>query len=60
VTIGADRPGQPWAVATNAFRRLMRNGPAIVGMVFIAIFVIGAIPGPLYLAVQPHGRRAGE
>ena len=27
----------------DAFRRLMRNGPAIVGMVFIAIFVIGAI-----------------
>jgi peptide/nickel transport system permease protein len=37
----------------DAFRRLMRNGPAIVGMVFIAIFVIGAILAPYISPYNP-------
>ncbi len=37
----------------DAFRRLMRNGPAIVGMVFIAIFVIGAILAPYNAPYDP-------
>ena len=41
----------------DAFRRLMRNRPAIVGMVFIAIFVIGAILAP-YIA--PYGPTVGS
>ena len=38
----------------DAFRRLMRNGPAIVGMVFIAIFVLGAILAPIIAPYQPN------
>ena len=41
----------------DAFRRLMRNRPALVGIVFIAIFVIGAILAP-YIA--PYGPTAGS
>ncbi|MGA3029222.1 MAG: ABC transporter permease [Candidatus Limnocylindrales bacterium] len=37
----------------DALRRLMRNGPAIVGMVFIAIFVIGAILAPYISPYDP-------
>jgi peptide/nickel transport system permease protein len=37
----------------DALRRLMRNGPAIVGMVFIAIFVLGAILAPLLASYDP-------
>ncbi len=41
----------------DAFRRLMRNKPAIVGMFFIAVFVIGAILAP-YIA--PYGPTVGS
>lgn len=37
----------------DALRRLMRNGPAIVGMVFIAIFVLGAILAPVLSSYDP-------
>jgi peptide/nickel transport system permease protein len=37
----------------DALRRLMRNGPAIVGMVFIAIFVLGALLAPLISSYDP-------
>jgi len=37
----------------DALRRLMRNGPAIVGLVFIAIFVIGAILAPYISPYNP-------
>ena len=37
----------------DALRRLMRNGPAIVGVVFIAIFVIGAILAPYISPYDP-------
>ncbi|MGD0863740.1 MAG: ABC transporter permease [Candidatus Limnocylindrales bacterium] len=37
----------------DAFRRLMRNGPAIVGIVFIAIFVTGAILAPYIAPYNP-------
>lgn len=37
----------------DALRRLMRNGPAIVGMVCIAIFVLGAILAPYLTAYDP-------
>src|ERR1700690_767911 len=37
----------------DAFRRLMRNGPAIVGMVCIAIFVLGALLAPLISSYDP-------
>ena len=37
----------------DAFRRLMRNGPAIVGMVCIAIFVFGALLAPLFAQYDP-------
>jgi peptide/nickel transport system permease protein len=40
----------------DALRRLMRNGPAIVGVVFIAIFVIGAILAPY---VSPYNPTVG-
>jgi peptide/nickel transport system permease protein len=41
----------------DAFRRLMRNRPAMVGMVFIAIFVMGAILAPY---ISPYGPTTGE
>jgi peptide/nickel transport system permease protein len=37
----------------DALSRLMRNGPAIVGMVFIAVFVIGAILAPYIAPYDP-------
>jgi peptide/nickel transport system permease protein len=37
----------------DAARRLMRNGPAIVGLVCIAIFVIGAIFAPFIAQYDP-------
>jgi ABC-type dipeptide/oligopeptide/nickel transport system permease subunit len=37
----------------DALRRLMRNGPAIVGLVFIAIFVLGALFAPLIAPYNP-------
>jgi peptide/nickel transport system permease protein len=37
----------------DAFRRLMRNGPALVGMFFIAVFVIGAILAPYISSYDP-------
>ncbi len=41
----------------DAFRRLMRNRPAIVGIVFIAIFVFGAVFAPL---IAPYGPTVGS
>ncbi len=38
----------------DAFRRLMRNGPAIVGLVCIAIFVFGAILAPVIAPYPPN------
>jgi peptide/nickel transport system permease protein len=37
----------------DALRRLLRNGPAIVGMFFIAIFVIGAVLAPIIAPYSP-------
>ena len=37
----------------DALRRLMRNGPALVGMFFIAVFVIGAILAPYISPYDP-------
>jgi peptide/nickel transport system permease protein len=37
----------------DAFQRLMRNGPAIVGMVCIAIFVVGALLAPYIAQYDP-------
>ena len=37
----------------DAARRLMRNGPAIVGLVFIAIFVLGAVFAPVIAQYDP-------
>ena len=37
----------------DALRRLMRNGPALVGMFFIAVFVLGAILAPLLSSYDP-------
>ncbi len=37
----------------DAARRFMRNGPAIVGMVCIAIFVLGAILAPVLAPYDP-------
>jgi peptide/nickel transport system permease protein len=41
----------------DAFRRLMRNKPALVGMFFIAVFVSGAVLAP-YIA--PYGPTVGS
>ena len=37
----------------DAFRRLLRNGPAVLGLVFILIFVIGAVLAPLIAPYDP-------
>jgi peptide/nickel transport system permease protein len=37
----------------DALRRLMRNGPAIVGMVCLAIFVVGALLAPYISPYDP-------
>ena len=53
----------------DAFRRLLRNGPALLGLVFILIFVIGAVLAPLIapyvpalgnLALSKHGPTAAH
>ena len=38
----------------DALRRLMRNGPAIVGMVCITVFVVAAILAPLIAPYPPN------
>jgi peptide/nickel transport system permease protein len=37
----------------DALRRLLRNGPAIIGLVFIAIFVAGAVLAPIIAPYSP-------
>ena len=37
----------------DALRRLLHNGPAIVGAVFIAIFVVGAVLAPVIAPYSP-------
>jgi peptide/nickel transport system permease protein len=37
----------------DALRRLMRNGPAIVGLVCIAVFVVGAVLAPVLAPYDP-------
>jgi peptide/nickel transport system permease protein len=37
----------------DAFRRLLRNGPALVGLACIAIFVLGAILAPIIAPYDP-------
>ncbi len=37
----------------DALQRLFRNGPAILGLIFIAIFVIGAIVAPVIAPYDP-------
>jgi peptide/nickel transport system permease protein len=37
----------------DAFRRLLRNGPAVLGLVFILIFVVGAVLAPLLAPYDP-------
>ncbi len=41
----------------DAFRRLMRNGPALVGLVLIAVFIITAILAPF---IAPYGPLEGS
>ena len=36
----------------DAFRRLLRNGPAVVGLVLISIFVLAAVFAPVDRAVR--------
>jgi peptide/nickel transport system permease protein len=40
----------------DAFRRLLRNRPAILGMVFIGVFVVGALLAP---AIAPYDPAVG-
>src|SRR5450755_2839234 len=37
----------------DAFRRLLRNGPAILGLIFIVIFVAGAVLAPIIAPYDP-------
>jgi peptide/nickel transport system permease protein len=37
----------------DAYRRLLRNGPAVLGLVFILIFVIGAVLAPIIAPYNP-------
>jgi peptide/nickel transport system permease protein len=37
----------------DAYQRLLRNGPAVLGLVFILIFVIGAVLAPLIAPYNP-------
>ena len=37
----------------DALRRLLRNGPAILGLVFIVIFVLGAVLAPIIAPYDP-------
>jgi peptide/nickel transport system permease protein len=37
----------------DAFQRLLRNGPAILGLVFIAIFVVGAVLAQIIAPYDP-------
>ena len=37
----------------DAFRRLLRNGPAILGLIFIVIFVAGAVLAPVIVPYDP-------
>lgn len=37
----------------DALRRLLRNGPAIIGTIFIAIFVAGAVLAPIIAPYSP-------
>src|SRR5664280_3186763 len=37
----------------DALQRLLRNGPAILGLIFIAIFVIGAVLAPYISPYDP-------
>src|SRR5665811_95319 len=37
----------------DALRRLLRNGPAILGLVFIAIFILGAVLAPVLAPYDP-------
>jgi peptide/nickel transport system permease protein len=37
----------------DALRRLLRNGPAMIGLIFIAIFVVGAILAPYISPYDP-------
>jgi peptide/nickel transport system permease protein len=47
----------------DAMRRLTRNGPAILGLIFIAIFVLGAVLAPMIAPYDPsignlaHGKQ---
>ena len=37
----------------DAFRRLLRNGPALVGLLFIAVFVLAAVLAPVLTSYDP-------
>jgi peptide/nickel transport system permease protein len=41
----------------DAFRRLLRNGPAVVGLILISIFVLAAVFAP---AIAPYGPLQGH
>jgi peptide/nickel transport system permease protein len=41
----------------DAFRRLLRNGPAVVGLILIAIFVLAAVFAPV---IAPYGPLEGH
>lgn len=45
---------------SDAFRRLLRNRPALVGMLFIAIFLAAAILAPLIAPYEPFEGRLGD
>jgi peptide/nickel transport system permease protein len=57
VAVGRTRPASERAsrgIWHDAFRRLMRNGPALVGLCFIAIFLFMAILAPLITQYDPQ------
>lgn len=44
----------------DAARRLIRNGPALIGLTIIAIFVVAAILAPVIAPFEPLQRDAGQ
>ncbi|HEV8696837.1 MAG TPA: ABC transporter permease [Candidatus Limnocylindrales bacterium] len=44
----------------DAARRLVRNGPALIGLTIIAIFVVAAILAPVIAPFEPLQRDAGQ
>ncbi len=53
ISVAAAAPRVSAGLWHDAFRRLMRNGPALVGLFFIAVFVLGAILAPYISHFDP-------